>query len=412
MQVRSTRDRERVEPGIWRRLGADGRPRYEIAFRDSDGRQRRQVVEGGIRAARTALADVKSRMGRGERVVPRHDLTFAEAAERWLKSQTSLRPATRDAYESSLNIHLLPAWGKLRLDRIDVDAVARLIERMQTADYRRMVERRRGRQATAKNGYKAWTIKGALVPAGRVFDYAQRRLGWAGSNPVRQLDRSERPRQEDRERRILSHTELERLIRSADEPYRTIIATAAALGLRLGEVLGLTWQDVDLETGTAAVRFQIDRRGRRVPLKTRRSRRVIEAPGSVVSALRTHKLRSPHSQPQDFVFATREGGPMEHRNVAQRGLLRTARRAKLDGGGKRLPTFHELRHTHASAWIASGGDLVELSARLGHRDPAVTASVYAHEFEAAARSAQRRTRLDAIYGGDTGRPKLLDGRPE
>jgi integrase len=69
--------------------------------------------------------------------------------------------------------------------------------------------------------------------------------------------------------------------------------------------------------------------------------------------------------------------------------------------GRRLPNFHELRHAHASAWICPGGNLVELSARLGHRDPAVTASIYSHEFEAQARSSERRAPLDAIYGPDT-----------
>ncbi|MDQ3067997.1 MAG: hypothetical protein M3R12_12745, partial [Actinomycetota bacterium] len=48
--------------------------------------------------------------------------------------------------------------------------------------------------------------------------------------------------------------------------------------------------------------------------------------------------------------------------------------------------------------MASGGDLVELSARLGHGNPAITASVYSHEFEVARRSGERTARLDAIYG--------------
>lgn len=392
--------RESVKPGIWKRRGADGRVRFEIIYRDSEGRQRQQVVEGGVRAAEAALADVKGRMGRGERVVPQPSLTFAEAAERFMESvDASLRPATRAAYRSSLETHLLPAWGRLRLDRIDVDAVARLIEAMQTVSYRAEVEARVAKRTRKPptTGYAPWTIRAVLVPAGRVFAFAQRRLRWAGSNPVRELERSELPAHRQDERRILSRDELARLIDAARSPYREVIATAAGLGTRLGETLGLTWADVDLDEGTAAVCFQIDRRGQRVELKTKRSRRVIEMPGSVVSMLRAHKLASPYSRPGDLVFTRRGGGPLEHRNVAQRGLGKAVKAAGLEG---RAPTFHELRHTHASAWIANGGDLVELSARLGHRDPAVTASVYSHEFEAAARSDQRRARLDAMYGAD------------
>lgn len=393
-------ERTRVGPGIWKRKGADGKDRYEITYRDSDGRQRRQVVEGGKRAAETALSDVKARMGKGERIVPSPRLTFGEAAERYLAAQTALRPTTVAAYTTAIKTHLLPAWDRKRLDHIDVDEVARLVERMQTAQYRAQVDQRLERRASGKDGYAPWAIRGALVPAGRIFDFARRRLGWAGVNPVRQLERGERPRLRDTQRRILSHDELARLIGAADRPYREIIATAAGLGTRLGETLGLTWADVDLDVGSVAIRLQTNRQGHRVALKTIRSQRVIEAPGSLIAMLREHKLASVYSRPTDLVFTTRNGRAIEHRTVAKRGLARAAKLAKLDSDGERIPTFHELRHAHASAWIAAGGDLVELSARLGHRDPAITAAIYSHDFEAAARSDQRRARLDAMYGHD------------
>jgi integrase len=403
MQTKGKQSRKvtriKVAPGIWKRTGADGKPRYEITFRDSDGTQRRQVVEGGKRVADTALADVKWRMGRGERVAPRHDLAFAEAAERYMAAQTTLRPATISTYRSALSTHLLPAWGKLRLDRIDVDVVARLVERMQTGEYRAEVERRLDRPASGKDGYEPWAVRGALVPAGRIFDFARRRLGWAGINPVRALDRSERPRLTEKERRILGLDELQRLIAAGQSPYREIIATAAGLGTRLGETLGITWGDVDLDAGTVAVRAQIDRRGERVALKTSRSRRVIEAPGSLLAMLRTHKLASSYSKPSDLVFTTRTGRPLDHRAVT-RALVRAAKLAGLADDRQRVPTFHELRHAHASAWIGNAGDLVELAARLGHSNPAITAAIYSHDFEAQARSGERRARLDAIYGSD------------
>ena len=413
--------RARVKPGIWKRSGADGALRYEITYRDSDGKQRRQVVEGGLRAAETGLSDVKARMGKGERVSPRPNLTFGYVAEEWMAREgATLRPATQAAYRTALDTHLLPAWGSRRLDRIDPSAVADLVERMQTGAYRTEVEQRleiKKSNRPADVGYKAWTIRSALTPAGRVFDFASERMGWAGTNPVRSaLLRRKRPRIEQRERRILSRAELTRLLAAADEPHRTILATAAGLGTRFGETLGLTWGDIDFDAGTATVRFQVDRRGERVELKTARSRRVIELPGSVIAALRAHKLRSTHTRDEDFLFTTRTGQPIERRNVARRGLQRAHLRAKLKG---RCPSFHDLRHAHASAWIAGGGDLVELSSRLGHRDPAITASTYSHEFEAAARSAERRARLDSIYGADeadergsiVAAPGVSGGRP-
>lgn len=406
--------RTRVERNIYRRTTADGKTAHEIGYRDSDGRQRWEAVNGGVRAARARLADVKARMGRGERVAPTPQLTFGQAADRWLEAQTpTLRPATQAAYRSSLDTHLLPTWGSVRLDRIDVDAVARLVERMQSASYRAEVEQRlavvkaardgrtrpHARQVPA-TGYTAWTIRGALVPAGRVFDFARRRLGWAGENPVRLLDRSERPRSDQRERRVMTGEELVRLLNAAEDRYRLIFAFAAGTGARLGETLGLKWRSVDLDQGVVSITHQLDRRGEYVELKTKRSRRTVELPSSLASALRAHKLATAHSGPDAYVFATRDGRPLEHRNIGGRVLARTVKAAGLHAlPGQHDPTFHSFRHGFASAWIAAGGDLVELSAHLGHRDPAVTASVYSHEFEKASRTDARRARLDGIFGG-------------
>lgn len=408
--------REKVGPGIWRRKNAAGEWVYEIAYRDSDGRQRRQTVHGGKRAAETALSTVKSEMGRGKRVAPMPRLTFGDAAERWAESAArTVRSTTMDAYRSALDTHLMPAWGRRRLDTIDINMVVTLIERLGTPEYRSEVETRikqaraepgeKVRPVRAESGYGAWTVRRILVVANRVFQHAHRRIGWVGENPVKSLQHGERPRHEPKERRILTGAELDAVIAAAKEPHATIIATAGQLGTRLGETLGLRWRDVDLGARTVCIERQLSRNGEPVDLKTKRSRRTIEMGAGLSSRLRKHKLASVRSDPDDYVFVSRSGGPLEHRNVAQRGLGSAYKRTKLPG---RCPTFHELRHAHASAWIADGGDVVELSARLGHRDPSVTASTYMHEFDAAARSPQRVARLDRMYGGDLDAVEAVD----
>lgn len=370
--------RERVERNIYRRTAADGKPRYELVFVDSDGRQRRQTVEGGVKAARVALADIKARQGHGQRVVPMPSLTFGQAAERWQEAQAArLRPATRSVYESHLRTHLLPRWRRRRLDSLTVDDVARLAEEMRLA------------------GKKAWTIRGALVVAGRVLDFARRRLGWAGENPVRALDRSERPQSDQRERRVLTGDELDALLAVAHERDRLVFALAAMTGARLGEVLGLRWRNVDLDAGTATIEAQLDRHGNLAECKTARSRRTVELPATLTAQLREHKLRSPSSLRGDYVLVTRTGRGLDHRTVTRAFVAAVARA----GIATPAPTFHDLRHGFASRFIASGGDLVTLSAHLGHRSPAITASAYSHEFERHARTDERRARLDAMFSG-------------
>lgn len=393
-------------PGVYTRTKANGERVFVIGYRASDGRQVWQTIDGGISAARAALADVQARKGRGERIAPNPRLTFEQAAEAWFDAQASnLRPATRDVYRSHLDTHLLPALGRRRLDSLEVDDVARLVARMGTAEYRAEVEQRtkgqgRVKQRDVENGYRAWTIRGTLTVAGRIFEYAQRRMRWNGQNPVRLLDNGERPRSDQRERRILTSNELERLLAAADDRSRPIFAFAAGTGCRLGEVLGIKWRCIDLDNGTATITHQVDRRGRYVELKTKRSRRTLELPTDLVAMLRAHKIASPaqHRRPDDYVFCTRNGTAYQHRNIAGRALARAVKRAGLDHDPEQLPTMHSFRHGFASAWIASGGDVVELSAHLGHRDPAVTMNTYSHEFEKAARSDARRSRLDGIFG--------------
>lgn len=87
--------------------------------------------------------------------------------------------------------------------------------------------------------------------------------------------------------------------------------------------------------------------------------------------------------------------PLDHRTVT-RAFADAITKAGVTG---QAPTFHDLRHGFASRFLASGGDLVTLSAHLGHNNPNITASAYAHEFERAARVDERRARLDAMFGG-------------
>jgi integrase len=155
---------------------------------------------------------------------------------------------------------------------------------------------------------------------------------------------------------------------------------------------------------TITVGAQLDRHRKRVPLKTKRSRRVLEITSGLVGALREHSLGTGRKDPHALVFATSRGTGHDHRNIGGRVLGKAVEGAGLGAvevGGEvvqRAPTFHDLRHSHASALIAQGWDPVEVSARLGHASVATTLSIYAHEWDAARRSDERRARLDRLYG--------------
>lgn len=136
-------------------------------------------------------------------------------------------------------------------------------------------------------------------------------------------------------------------------------------------------------TEERALLFVAERRAAGSKTWTSRSHRCLEVTPHLIGRLRTHKLASPISAQHDFVFAGRTGRGHDHRNIGGRVLARPVERAGLgsvhdDARGvlSAAPTFHSLRHTHASALIAHGWDIEEVRARVGHSSVATTQRIY------------------------------------
>ncbi len=399
-RIRATDSKGNPIPSIYRRTGADGAEQYEITYRDTSGKQHWQRVGGGITAARKALAIRQAQRAEGRQMSTDPRLTFNAAADAWWDVRAvRLRNTTQATYQSCLK-ELRPYFGQRRLAQITADDVARFVTKCQD------------------DGKKGWTIKGYLTVLRSVFKYAQRHMGFAGVNPVTLLDRMERPSIEDeRPKRILDADELARLIGAVDDYYRLIFELAAGTGARLGEALGLVWAEIDLDAQTVHFTSQLgfqpipnakpdqpQRKPVRLPLKTKRSNRFVEITPALTTRLRAAKVAAPRCGDHYYVFVNREGNPHDHRNIGGRVLERAVKAAKLEDVEQEgetvqhAPTFHSLRHSHASTLIASGWDLQEVADRLGHSDVSVTARAYIHAYESARRSDDRRQRLAALYG--------------
>ena len=105
-------------------------------------------------------------------------------------------------------------------------------------------------------------------------------------------------------------------------------------------------------------------------------------------------VATPYKVDDQLAFCTARRTGHDHRNFAGRVLARAVKRADL---APPAPTFHSLRHLHASALIAGGRHIAQVSARLRHTSPAITAAIYTHHFDAANRSDARRESLATLY---------------
>ena len=146
--------------------------------------------------------------------------------------------------------------------------------------------------------------------------------------------------------------------------------------MRLGELLGLQWQDVDLHDGVLQVRRQYTRLGEYAPPKTKAALRRIPLSEEMSKELAALKLRSRYSAGEDPVFAARNGKPLMHRNATGRGFQPAAARAGIDS-----VSFHSTRHAFASRMISRGINSTVLAALMGHESSTITERRYIHLFD-------------------------------
>lgn len=160
-----------------------------------------------------------------------------------------------------------------------------------------------------------------------------------------------------------------------------LIITAAYTGMRWGELAGLQWHNVDLDTGTITVDkdkgalHEIGGRLELGPPKTPASARAIDLPAFLVELIHEHKTRQHH----DHVFTGANGRLLRRTNFRQRVWLPAVAGHKKHGWAPIKPalTFHGLRHTHKT-WLNEGGVDKSLQfQRLGHRMPGVE-GIYSH----------------------------------
>jgi len=169
-------------------------------------------------------------------------------------------------------------------------------------------------------------------------------------------------------------------IRNVEEVFpvelRALCACVALTGLRLGELLGLRWGDVDLEGQILTVSHSLWR-GRLVEPKTEASKRSIEMPRQLAERLRDHRAGSKWTGTEDFVFARKDGRPQDPDHLRNQVLYPAMKVA----GIERVPRrhgFHIFRHTFGSLYHAETRDLKATQRAMGHSRISTTADIYVH----------------------------------
>ncbi len=267
--------------------------------------------------------------------------------ERWEPNiLPTLRFSTARNYRHLIRRHLLPFFDRIRLPEVGpVDVQMFLAEKSKR--------------------FAPKTVLSLRNLLSKIFGTAQR-WGYLQANPAKG---AQVPALVNiRERLTLTPQQVRALLGELVEPYRSMVLLAVLSGLRRGEILGLRWKWVDFAEGSIVV-AESNYEGHSAPPKTRASRRKVFVDAVVLEALA--RLRPPNIQPDDFVFSTERGTPLNPNNARTRVLHPACTRA-----GIPLVGWHTFRYTYSTWANPTSESIKALQAQLGHTDSRLTLSVY------------------------------------
>ncbi len=369
------------EGGVYQRK--DGRWEAQLTVPAADGgRAGRRSFYGRTKAeAVRKLRDAERDITRGLPVADGR-LTVGAYLDRWLEDAVgpTVAPKTYASYSDTVRVHLTPLLGRIVLAKLGPADVQRLLAAKSAA----------GLSPTTV-GYIRTVLRIALGRA--------EKWGLVARNAAALADAPRRARSEVRP---LTPAEARRLLLEVEgDRLEALYRVAVSLGLRMGEALGLRWEDVDLDAGELRVERALQRVGGQLTLKepkTEKSRRTLTLPPALARSLRAHRVRQleermaagPRWEERGLVFTTAKGTPLEPSNVLKRF------KAHLAAAGLPPQRFHDLRHCAASLLLAQGVPARVVMDVLGHTQISTTMDLYAHVMPAAHREAAAR--MEEILG--------------
>jgi integrase len=344
-----------------------------VGFRPDGGRDIRKVSAETKGAVLKLLADLRKRHEAGALgTVEQERRTLSEYLARWLGAKrATVRATTLDRYGDLLRLHVVPVLGRVALKDVKPDQVQALYaQKLAEGLSPRTVHHLHRCLSNALSDAVKWGEAPRNVCA----------LVDPPAVPYRELT----PPTGEEVGALLAAAE------EADDRLRGLWALAAMTGMRLGELTGLRWSDVDLESGVLHVRRGLVGVVARVPTfsqpKTGRSRRRVPLSAESVAVLKAHRVRQLAERVRlgeawglglpgnaDLVFTTHFGTALD-KTVGQHFFKLALARASLRPSLR----FHDLRHFAATQMLADGVDVATVSAILGHANAAITLTVYAH----------------------------------
>jgi integrase len=382
-------------------MGKRGNGEGSIYFRTSDEKwvgsitlenRKRRVFYGKTRKEVQEKLKVALREQQQGTLVTAPRQTLAQFLTDWLENsqRQSVRPRTYERYEELVRLHIAPALGRYELQKLSAQHLQAFYAKK------------------AEEGLSATTINHFHNVLHKALDTA---VKW---NLVARnvCDLVSPPRRKRYEVHPLTLEQVHKLLAVVEgHEMEALFRLALATGLRRGELMGLKWQDINLDAGVLQVRRILSRVPSKMPgkgyveaePKTQKSRRSVVIAPFALEALKQHRERQreaeitagPLWQDHDFVFCTSIG---THLNPTRDMLDQLKVLLKKAG----LPDirFHDLRHSAATLLLSVGVHPKVVQEILGHSQISITMDVYSHVLPGMQQEAMSRLN-DALREGTT-----------
>ena len=364
-------------------------PTWYYSFEASDYGKRKRIEKGGFateKEAQQAGIIAQAKYLQGDISMVGDKIKIKDFLAGWLKDkQLELRPTTIVSYEGHCQ-RFLSVLGSMNLQDIrprDIDSAVK---------------------ALAAKGYAHGTIKSALSVIKTALDYAVYPSEILQTNPARLIKVPRNAPRHVIERHIISQEKLAELLEAYPfgHAMHLPILLGYSTGMRLGEVLGLTWDSVDLEAQTITVERQLQYVRRKIghifgEPKNETSRRTILIDASLTATLRQWKAWQAAralelGRKYYYVYEDADGRVWQvpkgihPEGLTCRPLVCTYKNGKhlhhCDVTHSMIAqgiNFHSLRHTHATICAENGAPTKGLAGRLGHSNTRITENLYTHE---------------------------------
>jgi integrase len=349
---------------------------WEVDYRDTDGRRRREGFRSEEEAYEHAT-EVTRRLDLQEPVPEDRDILLRDFVERRWKplEQGRVGARTFGGRTACLTRYVLPVLGHLRVRAIQRAHVIDLLARLQ--------KRAKARQLKTANTPPAEalgpnTIRLAKDAVSIVLALAIDRGILKGPNPALQLGPYNRAKGHRKEPNPMNAVQLSAFLTAAQPTpvYGTFYAVIAKAGLRPSEARALKPGDIDWQTRTVRVNHSLNPDNTVKPTKTYETRDVELAPDLLAELRRHLAWLTRHAVAQGWgepawLFARPDNTPLDE------SLVRRTFRRALKRAGVRAFTCYDLRHTFASLLLSLGANPLYVSRQLGHKNVATTFKWYA-----------------------------------